>query len=119
MLVHRGIPRQRGRGLVGRWMPPFVHTPLSIQRGRGFKDLAKAALRTMGPKVLQTAYNVGMDMLSGKRKLKDSLLSRGKELAVNTIKSVPGIVRNARVQKTADALQNFQRRMRNVMVNRR
>ena len=114
MIVHRGIPRQRGRGggYLGRWMRPYHH-----QTGRGFKDMAKAALKVMGPKVLRTAYQVGMDLMSGKR-VKDSLMNRGKQLAMDTVHSVPGIVKQARVRKTAGQLQTLQKNMSQAMVDR-
>ena len=87
MIVHRGIPRQRGRGggYLGRWMRPYHH-----QTGRGFKDMAKAAIKTLGPKVLKSAFQVGMDLMHG-RPIKNSLMLRGRQLAYDVSKNPFGL----------------------------
>ena len=87
MIVHRGIPRQRGRGggYLGRWMRPYHH-----QTGRGFKDMAKAAIKTLGPKVLKSAFQVGMDLMHGKP-IKNSLMLRGRQLAYDVSKNPFGL----------------------------
>ena len=108
MIVHRGIPRQRGRGggYVGRWMRPYHQT------GRGFMDIAKVAMKRIGPQALKSAFHVGLDLMHGKP-IKDSLMTRGKQFAYEVAKTAPYVMRDARAPKR----QTHQKNMRQAVVD--
>ena len=97
MLVHRGVPRQRGRGLgmLGglaiKMLPKLLMGPgLGLagsilpgllnhgQRGSGFKDVAKNVMEKGGRRMLQAALHAGLDVVGKRRSIKDALIHHGK-----------------------------------------
>lgn len=100
MIVHRGVYRQKGLGLMGLIGKGLLKQTMKgitrhYQHGQGLfgdllkmgKSFGKSTLKTLGKNTLQIGTQLGQDILAGK-KPKEAVISRGKELVKKTMQDI-------------------------------